>query len=103
MVAVCNQTHRSNPAICSAHSYSFEPTLRPRIAISVLKVNPLRADRSLFFLRFAAFASTFAGTRMAGFFSASATALVAPFVLLVNSRPRAALSFLCGRSTLFVA
>jgi hypothetical protein len=40
---------------------------------------------------------------MAGFFSASAAALFAPFVLLVNSRPGAALSFLFGRSTLFVA
>ena len=40
---------------------------------------------------------------MAGFFSASAAALFAPFVLLVNSRPRATLSFPFGRSTLFVA
>ena len=40
---------------------------------------------------------------MAGFFSVSAAALLATFVLLVDSRPRAALNFLFGRSTLFVA
>ena len=57
----------------------------------------------LFFLRFAAFAPTFARTCMAGFFSASTAALFAALVLLINSRPSATLRFFFGRSTLFVA
>src|SRR4029077_7715234 len=57
----------------------------------------------LFFLRFAAFAPTFARTRMAGLFSASPAALFAALVLLINSSPSATLRCLFGRSTLFVA
>jgi hypothetical protein len=59
-------------------------------------------NRLLFFLRSAAFASTFAGTRMARFFPVRYRSF-APFCPACYSRPTAVLSFLFGRSTLFVA